>query len=98
MPKHTRRMPLISARHLPEGKPDWRRFDLASAEISFTTSLRLAKQRVHCRGHRSRGHARVFRRTAVSWRWKMRQKKYDAAVHSRFADKELGLICNNNFV
>lgn len=62
MPKHTRRMPLISARHLPEGKPDWRRFDLASAEISFTTSLRLAKQRVHCRGHRSCGHARVFRR------------------------------------
>jgi hypothetical protein len=25
-------------------------------------------------------------------------KKYGAAVHSRFADKELGLICNNNFV
>jgi hypothetical protein len=36
--------------------------------------------------------------TAVSWHRKMRQKKYDAAVHSRFADKELGLICNNNFV
>jgi hypothetical protein len=40
----------------------------------------------------------VFRRTAASGAGKCDKKKYGVTAHSRFADKELGLICNNNFV
>jgi len=91
-------MPLISARHLPEEKPYWRRLILrvpksrlqllfGSRNSGSIVAVIAAAAMPECSGEPRQAGA-----------GKCDKKKYDAAVHSRFADKELGLICNNNFV
>ncbi len=91
-------MPLISARHLPEEKPHWHRLILrvpksrlqllfGSRNSGSIVAVIAAAAMPECSGEPRQAGA-----------GKCDKGKYDAAVHSRFADKELGLICNNNFV
>ena len=91
-------MPLISVHHLPEEK--WHGYRLI---------LRVPKSRLQLLfGSRNSGSIVAViaaaampecsgePRQAGAGKWD--KKKYDAAVHSRFAGQELDLICNNNFV
>jgi hypothetical protein len=94
-------MPRISEFHPLDARStcDRHEIHLASGEFLFTTSLRLAKNTSPL--SRSIATAAVSECSGQFTQVEAGncdEGKYGGTEHSRFAGKELDLICNNNFV
>ena len=74
-------------------------FDLASAKLLPTTSLRLANVMRALRGGESQPRRRLSDRAFANADARNCDKwKHGGAAHSRFAGEEMDLICNHKFV